>query len=302
LSDSGTEAAGISADQEARERELTERVIASFAGARDPRLRLLMRSLARHLHAFLREVRLTEAEWQQAISFLTDVGHMTDGQRQEFILLSDVLGASMQTISINNEAYANATEATVLGPFFVAGSPEIPLGGDIAAGADGEPCWVEGTVTGTDGAPVPGARIEVWEADAAGAYDVQYGDGRTAARGHLFTDHRGCYRFWCLTPTPYPIPYDGPVGKLLAAVGRSPMRAPHLHFIVSADGQRTLVTHIFVQGDELLSHDAVFGVRDSLVMNFEQHPAGTLTPDGREMGDRTWSSVRFDIVLAPTAR
>jgi len=142
----------------------------------------------------------------------------------------------------------------------------------------------------------------VWEADAGGAYDVQYRDGRTAARGHLFTDHQGRYRFWCLTPTPYPIPYDGPVGKLLAAVGRSPMRAPHLHFIVSADGQRTLVTHIFVQGDELLSHDAVFGVRDSLVMNFEQHPAGTLTPDGREMGDRTWSSVRFDIVLAPTAR
>jgi hydroxyquinol 1,2-dioxygenase len=290
------------AGQDGREREITESVVASFANAGDPRLRDVMQSLTRHLHAFLREVRLTDSEWRQAIEFLTEVGHITDDQRQEFILLSDVLGASMQTISINNEAHANATEASVLGPFFVTGSPEIPLGGDVAGGADGEPCWVEGTVTGTDGAPVRGARIEVWEADAAGLYDVQYGDGRTAARGHLVTGDQGNYRFWALTPTPYPIPYDGPVGKLLTAVGRSPMRASHLHFLVSATGKRTLVTHIFVRGDELLSHDAVFGVRESLVMDFEQHPAGSPTPDGRELGDRTWSSVRFDIVLAPGAR
>jgi hydroxyquinol 1,2-dioxygenase len=305
VSDRGAGAGGAAdapAGQPARERELIELVAASFAGASDPRLRLLMQSLTRHLHAFLREVRLTEAEWQQAIAFLTDVGHLTDGQRQEFILLSDVLGASMQTISINNEAYANATEATVLGPFFVEEAPEIRLGGDVAAGADGEPCWVEGTVTGTDGAPVPGARIEVWEADATGYYDVQYGDSRTAARGRLFADGEGSYRFWALTPTPYPIPHDGPVGKLLAAVGRSPMRASHLHFKVSADGQRTLVTHIFVRGDVLLSHDAVFGVRQSLVMDFQRHPAGSATPDGRVLGDTTWSSVRFGIVLAPDAR
>jgi hydroxyquinol 1,2-dioxygenase len=297
----GAGAADATAGQAASERELTELVAASFAGASDPRLRLLMQSLTRHLHAFLREVRLSEAEWQQAITFLTDVGHLTDGQRQEFILLSDVLGASMQTISINNEAYADATEATVLGPFFVEEAPEIRLGGDVAAGADGEPCWVEGTVAGTDGAPVPGARIEVWEADATGYYDVQYGDGRTAARGRLFAGDEGRYRFWALTPTPYPIPHDGPVGKLLAAAGRSPMRASHLHFKVSAGGKRTLVTHIFVRGDELLGHDAVFGVRESLVMDFERHPAGSPTPDGRELGD-TWSSVRFDIVLAPDGR
>lgn len=286
-------------NQEARERELTELVVASFAGASDPRLKMLMQSLTRHLHAFLRDVRLTEAEWQQAIAFLTDVGRMTDGQRQEFILLSDVLGASMQTISINNEAYANATEATVLGPFFVEESPDVPLGGDIAAGADGEPCWVEGTVTGTDGEPLRGARIEVWEADATGHYDVQYGHSRTAARGRLFSDNEGRYRFWGLFPTPYPIPHDGPVGKLLAAAGRSPMRASHLHFKVSADGMRTLVTHIFVRGDELLSHDAVFGVRESLVVDFQRHGTGIPTPDGRELDDATWSSVRFDIVLAP---
>lgn len=296
------EAAEVPTSQAGRERELTELVVASFANASDPRLKLLMQSLTRHLHAFLREVRLTEAELEQAIAFLTDVGHITDAHRQEFILLSDVLGASMQTISINNEAYLNATEATVLGPFFVAGAPEIPVGGDVAAGADGEPCWVEGTVTGTDGAPVPGARIEVWEADATGYYDVQHGDSRTTARGRMVADDEGRYRFWALLPTPYPIPHDGPVGTLLAAVGRSPMRASHLHFKVSADGRRTLVTHIFVRGDELLSHDAVFGVRESLVMDFERHLAGSPTPDGRKLGDTTWSSVRFDIVLAPDGR
>jgi hydroxyquinol 1,2-dioxygenase len=289
----------VPAGQQAREQELTDLVVASFASAGDPRLRYLMQALTRHLHAFLREVRLTQDEWQQAIGFLTDAGHITDGQRQEFILLSDVLGASMQTIAINNEARANATEATVLGPFFVTGAPEIRPGGDIAGGASGEPCWVEGTVTGTDGEPVPGARIEVWEADADGSYDVQYGDGRTAARGHLFTDDQGRYQFWGLTPTPYPIPHDGPVGRLLAAAGRSPMRASHLHFMVSAAGKRTLVTHIFVRGDELLSRDAVFGVKESLIVGFERHAAGPPAPDGRELGDRTWSSVRFDIVLAP---
>jgi hydroxyquinol 1,2-dioxygenase len=185
------------------------------------------------------------------------------------------------------------------GPFFVEGSPRIPLGGDIAAGAAGEPCRVEGTVTDTDGKPVPAARIEVWEADEEGFYDVQYPEDRTAARAHLFADDQGDYRFWGLTPTPYSIPHDGPVGRLLEAAGRSPMRASHLHFMVSADGKRTLVTHIFVRGDELLTRDAVFGVRDSLVRDFEQQPAGTPTPEGRDLGDRAWSRVCFDIVLAP---
>ena len=293
------ELGGVAAGQQAREEELVELVTASFRHAEDPRLRQLMQALTRHLHAFLREVRLSEAEWERAIAFLTATGHRTDDRRQEFVLLSDVLGASMQTIAINNEAYGNATEATVFGPFFVEGSPEIEAGGDIAGGAAGEPCWVAGTVTDTDGRPVPGALIEVWEADADGFYDVQYPDGRTAARGHLRSDAAGRYRFWALTPTPYPIPYDGPVGQLLAAAGRSPMRASHLHFMVSAAGQRTLVTHIFVRGDELLDRDAVFGVKESLVMDFERAAAGTAPPDGRDLGGRSWSRVRFDIVLAP---
>jgi hydroxyquinol 1,2-dioxygenase len=158
---------------------------------------------------------------------------------------------------------------------------------------------VEGTVTDTDGNPVTGALIEVWEADQDGHYDVQYSDGRLAARGHLRTEDDGTYRFWALTPTPYPIPHDGPVGQLLAAAGRSPMRASHLHFLVSAPGRRTLVTHIFVGGDGLLASDAVFGVKESLIREFESHPAGTPTPDGRDLSGQAYSSVRFDIVLAP---
>jgi hydroxyquinol 1,2-dioxygenase len=286
-------------EQAAREQELVDRVLESFAGTPDARLKELVQSLTRHLHAFLREVRLTEEEWQAAIAFLTDTGHITDDRRQEFVLLSDVLGASMQTIAINNPAYADATEATVFGPFFVEGSPEIPMGGDLAGDAPGEPCWVEGTVRDSDGKPVVGALIEVWEADADGLYDVQYDEERVAARGHLSSDEEGRYSFWAVTPTPYPIPHDGPVGRLLAATGRSPMRASHLHFMVSAPGFRTLVTHIFVRGDALLDSDSVFGVKDSLVRDFEQQPAGTPTPNGRDLGDRAWSRVRFDIVLAP---
>lgn len=299
MSEQSAAAAQVAAEQQAREQALVDQVVASFDNAEDARLKELMQALTRHLHAFLCEVRLTEEEWQSAIGFLTAAGHITDDKRQEFILLSDVLGASMQTIAINNEAYANATEATVLGPFFVEGSPEIPLGGDISFAAAGQPCWVEGTVTDTDGNPVPNARIEVWEADEDGFYDVQYDDDRTAARGHLVADELGHYRFWAITPTPYPIPHDGPVGALLAAVGRSPMRASHLHFDVRAEGKRTLITHIFVRGDELLTRDAVFGVKDSLIYDFVEHPAGTPAPDGRDLVDRAWSSVRFDIVLAP---
>ncbi|MFC6063137.1 dioxygenase [Streptomyces ochraceiscleroticus] len=285
-------------EQRIREAELVGRVADSFDSCPDPRLRQLMSSLVRHLHAYIREVRLTEEEWNRAIDFLTRCGHLTDDRRQEFILLSDVLGASMQTVTVNNEAYGDATEATVFGPFFVADSPAVPLGGDISAGAPGEPCWVEGTVTDTAGTPLAGARIEVWEADETGHYDVQYDDHRTAARGHLFSDSQGRFRFWAVTPTPYPIPHDGPVGELLESVGRSPMRASHLHFKVAHEGCRTLVTHIFVRGEELLGSDAVFGVKESLVKDFERQPADIPTPDGRIV-QAPWSRVRFDIVLAP---
>jgi hydroxyquinol 1,2-dioxygenase len=298
MTDHEAQAPGIAA-QAAIEEALTAEVVASFEACTDPRLKLVMQALTRHLHAFLRDVRLTEEEWRQAIAFLTATGHITDERRQEFVLLSDVLGTSMQTIAINNEAYEDATEATVFGPFFVEGAPLIELGADIAGGAPGEPCWVEGSVRDTDGRPLADARIEVWEADEDGFYDVQYSDDRVAGRAHLFSDAEGRFRFWGLTPTPYPIPDDGPVGQMLSAVGRSPMRAAHLHFMVSSPGRRTLVTHIFVDGDPLLTSDSVFGVKGSLVKDFQRQQPGTPTPDGRELADRAWSRVRFDIVLAP---
>ncbi|MEU8061159.1 dioxygenase [Microbispora bryophytorum] len=288
----------IGAGQEAVEAKLVENVVASFADCPDPRLKELMVALVEHLHAFIREVRLTEQEWGAAIDFLTRAGHITDDVRQEFILLSDTLGASMQTINVNNAAYKDATEATVFGPFFVEDAPHVGLGGDVAFGAPGEPCWVEGTVTDTDGNPLEGARIEVWEADEAGLYDVQYDVARRSARGHLFSAEDGGYRFWALTPTPYPIPDDGPVGQMLTAVGRSPLRASHLHFMVSHENGCTLVTHIFPEGDPIGWNDSVFGVKESLIKKFERQPAGTPTPDGR-MIEGAWTRVRFDIVLAP---
>ena len=289
-----------SGEQQTREAALVEAVVESFGATPDPRLRLLLESLTRHLHAFVRETRLREEEWRAGIDFLTAAGRITDERRQEFVLLSDVLGVSMQTIQVNNETYADATEATVLGPFFVADAPELQPGGDIALGAAGQPCLVEGSVRGTDGRALPGAVLEVWECDEAGLYDVQYGGERTAARGRLRADEHGDFRFWALTPVPYPIPHDGPVGRLLAATGRSAMRAPHLHFMVSAAGCRTLITHIFVEGEALRSGgDAVFGVRESLVREFAQQAPGTPAPDGRELDGRGWARVRFDIVLAP---
>jgi maleylacetate reductase len=283
--------------QAAREAAVTADVLASFAGATSPRYREVAQSLVRHLHGFAREIRLSQDEWQFGIDFLTRAGHLTDDRRQEFILLSDVLGMSMLTIGINAPASAGATESTVVGPFFTDGAPETPLGGDLAGGAKGQPCYVSGTVTDTAGRPIPGARIDVWQSDEDGFYDVQYPDGRTAARGWLRSGPDGGYRFWSVHPAPYPIPDDGPVGDLLKAAGRGPMRPAHLHFKVTAPGFRPLVTHIFVAGDPYLDRDAVFGVKESLIVEFTEHPPGA-APEGRSLS-QPWSRVTFDMVLAP---
>lgn len=319
-SSTGTSTGSVPAEQARRERAVTDAVVASLAGTADPRLREVLTSLVEHLHGFVRDVRLTEAEWAQGIAFLKACGDITTDTRHEFILLSDVLGASMLTIGVNNpvvegateadgadtggDVGAGATEATVFGPFFVDGSPETPVGGDVSQGAKGRPCWVEGTVTDTSGAPVPGARIEVWEADEDGFYDVQLeGAGQTAGgapmtgRGHLHSADDGTYAFWSVLPASYPIPDDGPVGDLLTAAGRSPYRPAHIHFMVTAPGLRTLVTHVFVAGDPYLGSDAVFGVKDSLVLDFPEQPPGEAP--GRTVDDGPWYRTRFDIVLAP---
>ena len=255
---------------------ITQAVIARFAETPDPRLKEIMTSLVQHLHAFAREVRLTEDEWFKGIDFLTRVGHITDDRRQEFILLSDTLGLSMLTIAMNNEKPAGCTEATVFGPFYVAGAPEYALGEDVAGGAPGQPCLVRGRVRGLDGEPVPGAEIHVWQADAEGMYDVQRADLEGhQARGVLHADPEGRYFFRSILAEAYPIPDDGPVGDMLKATRRHPWRPAHLHFMIKAPGYETLITHVFRNGDRYLDSDAVFGVRQSLVADWVRQADGS---------------------------
>jgi len=249
------------------EERSAEVVAASFAGTPDPRLRQLTTALVKHLHAFVKEVELTEAEWGYAIDFLTRTGHMSDGARQEFILLSDVLGVSMLVETINHRSGGVATESTVLGPFHMVESPPRALGENIALDGKGTPCLVSGRVTGPDGEPVPGAQVDVWQANDDGFYDVQQPGVQPERnlRGLFTADGDGRFRFRSVVPRYYPIPDDGPVGELLAATARHPYRPAHLHFIVSAPGYRPVTTHVFVADGPYLDSDAVFGVKDSLV-------------------------------------
>jgi len=279
--------------------DLTGAVVASFDDSIDPRTRTVMSALVRHLHAFAREVNLTEDEYFTAIDFLTRTGQISSDTRQEFVLLADVLGLSMLTVGLGNPKPPGATESTVFGPFFVEGSPEVPQGGDIANGAPGQPCLVSGRVLNTKGEPIPAALVETWQADEEGFYDVQKELDGPQNRGHLTTDADGNYSFWAVKPVAYPIPDDGPVGELLRAGGRGPMRPAHIHFMVTAPGYARLITHVFAAGDEYLANDAVFGVKDSLIADFTEHPAGTPAPDGTT-SDQPYYTVHYDLVLATT--
>lgn len=276
---------------------LTDEVVASFDGALTPRTKEVMGALVRHLHAFAREVDLTEEEYFRGIDFLTRTGQISTATRQEFVLLADVLGLSMLTVGLDTKLPPEATAATVFGPFFVEGSPAYELGADIANGAPGEPCLVSGRVLDTKGRPVGGALLETWQADEDGFYDVQKDAGVAQNRGHFTTDADGNFSFWSVRPVAYPIPADGPVGELLRAGGRGWMRPAHIHFMVTAPGYVRLITHVFAAGDEHLVDDAVFGVKESLVAEFTQHEAGTATPDGHAV-DGPWASVHYDLVLA----
>jgi len=268
---------------------ITQAVIASFAGTTDARLKEILTRLVQHLHAFAREARLTEAEWFKGIDFLTRCGHITDDKRQEFILLSDVLGLSMLTVAMNNDKPDGCTEATVFGPFHVADAPRYELGADIANGAKGTPCIVEGTVRGIDGKPVPHAELDVWQSDEDGLYDVQHeGLAQAQARGILTADDGGRFHFRSIVAVPYAIPHDGPVGEMLEATGRHPWRPAHLHFMVIAPGYETLITHVFRNESDYLDSDAVFGVRQSLVCDWQQEPDGSYR-------------LQYDFVLKPTA-
>lgn len=256
----------------------------------DSRLKEVMTSLVVHLHAFIKDVRLTQQEWEAAIDFLTRTGQICSEERQEFILLSDTLGASMLVDAMNNRRPVGATENTVLGPFHVQGAPHREMGELITLDGKGETCLFEGRVIGVDGTPVVGARIDVWSDNAEGFYDVQQPgiQPKWNNRGVFTTGDDGCYSFVGIKPTSYPIPYDGPVGKMLAALGRHPYRPAHMHFIVTAPGFETVVTHTFVGDDEYLKSDAVFGVKETLVAPFER------TSDGEII----WRSP-FDFMLTP---
>jgi hydroxyquinol 1,2-dioxygenase len=257
----------------------------------------VMTALIRHLHDFAREVDLTEEEWINAIGFLTDTGKMCDARRQEFILLSDTLGVSMLTVMLaqaRGGAAKDATEATVQGPFYREGAPELPLGADIAQGVAGEPALYRGRVLDEKGKPVAGAIIDVWSSDARGFYDVQVGEAMMA-RGRFVSDERGRYWFWSIRPTHYPVPTDGPVGRMLRAMGRHAFRPAHMHFMVNAKGYAPLVTHVFDRKSKYLDSDAVFGVRASLIGDFTKHKPGE-APDGQHVAT-PYYTLDFDLRL-----
>jgi hydroxyquinol 1,2-dioxygenase len=272
------------------EETAADAVVESFAATPDPRLRELLSSLVRHLHAFVTETEPTIAEWERAIDFLTATGQKCDDKRQEFILLSDVLGISMLVETINNRTANTATESTVLGPFHMVASPRRALGDTIDLVGTGPQCVLEGRVLSADGTPLPGAELDVWQANDQGFYDVQQPDVQPPGNGRgLFTaDQDGAYWFRTIVPTHYPIPTDGPVGTLLEATNRHPYRPAHIHFIVTAPGHRPLTTHIFVAGGPYIESDAVFAVKKSLITEF-------IPADDPQQPARA----HFDIVLQP---
>lgn len=267
-----------------------ENVSARMGAEIDPRLRQIMTSLVKHLHAFAKDVELTQQEWEGAIDFLTRTGQICTNERQEFVLLSDTLGLSMLVDAINNRRPSGATENTVLGPFHVAGAPERAMGERISFDGKGEGCLFEGRVVDVQGHPVAGARLDVWSDNADGYYDVQQPEiqPKWNNRGIFTTGDDGKYSFVGIKPVSYPIPHDGPVGQMLCALGRHPYRPAHMHFIITAPGFEKVVTHTFVGDDPYITSDAVFGVKDSLVAPFER------IENGRAM----WRS-RFDFVLVP---
>jgi hydroxyquinol 1,2-dioxygenase len=279
------------------EETLSDAVVAAMSGAKNARFKEIMTSLVKHLHAFMREVNLTEAEWLAGIQFLTAVGKRCDEKRQEFILLSDTLGATTMKDIVNNRKPPGVTEFTILGPFYRPDAPELQLSKSIAGNIPGEPAVIRGHVLAPDGSPITHAKLEVWQSDAEGFYDLQMPGIETALRAIFHTNSEGEYIFRTIRPSFYPIPHDGPVGQMLMAMGRHPYRPAHIHFIISAEAYQPVTTEIFVSGDPYLDTDAVFGVRESLVVKFVRH-------ESEEEGERLnvsapFYTVDYDFVLEP---
>lgn len=282
------------------EHNITDAVLEQFAKCPNPRLKKVISSLVRHLHDFARDVELTQDEWNAAIDYLTRTGQISGPARQEFILLSDVMGVSMLVDAINHRMPEGATASTVLGPFYVENPPEFPLGFDVSRGVKGERLYVEGTVSSASGERLAHAEIDVWQSDTDGYYDVQRPDlEEPTLRGRFHADAAGRFYFWTILPSPYSIPHDGPVGQLIEATGRHPWRPAHLHFMISAPGHEKLVTHLFVRGDQYLDSDAVFGVKNSLVADFPPQAPG-VAPDGKKMTG-PWRKLVHHFGLKPAA-
>jgi hydroxyquinol 1,2-dioxygenase len=282
--------------REFNEKSITQAVVARMDECDDPRFRKVMTSLVTHLHDFVRDVKLTDEEWITAIQFLTDVGKTCTDKRQECILLSDTLGVSILVITINHPSVGGTSDSTVLGPYYWEGAPELPLGANLAVDVKGEPAFYSGRVLSSDGTPIAGALLDIWSGDGEGTYDMQMeGDVGMKARGRIRTDAEGRYRFRSIKPEFYPVPTDGPVGRMLRKMGRHPMRPGHIHMIVSAPGHHPLTTHLFAAGSDYIDSDAVFGVKESLVTPYAQHPAGQ-GPDGVKM-DVPFYTVEYDFRL-----
>ncbi len=280
------------------EDNITELAAQRWASAHDPRTAEVMAALVRHLHAFAREVRLSETEWMAAMRWLTETGQISDEKREEFILASDVLGLSMLVVQMNHAFDAKATPATVLGPFHIEGSPEKEFGGDMSDGLPGTPLYVTGTVTGLDGSPVAGAILDVWQADEEGAYESQIPDiDEARLRAKYATRADGTYCLRTIAPKGYSIPMDGPVGELIGGTEISHFRPAHVHFLINAAGYEPLITHLFEEGAEYLDSDVVFGTKQELVVTFEPREPGS-TPDGGESAE-PWLEARYDFVLQP---
>jgi hydroxyquinol 1,2-dioxygenase len=268
-----------------------------WATAHDPRLAEIMAALVRHLHGFAREVRLTEAEWMAAIKWLARTGQISDDKREEFILASDVLGLSMLVVQMNHRFDAAATPATVLGPFHIDGSPELDFGADMSDGVPGTPLYVTGTVRDLDGKPVPGALLDVWQADPEGAYEAQLDVDEARLRAKYFARDDGSYCVRTVAPKGYAIPMDGPVGDLISRTAISHFRPAHVHFLISHPQHEPLITHLFQEDAPYLDSDVVFGTKAELVVAFEAREPGP-TPDGSSSAT-PWLEARYDFVLQP---
>jgi hydroxyquinol 1,2-dioxygenase len=277
------------------EDNITDLAVERWATAKDPRLAEIMTALVRHLHDFAREVRLTESEWMAAIQWLNRTGQISDEKRQEFILASDVLGLSMLVVQMNHRLAADATPNTVLGPFHIDGSPPVAFGADMSEGVAGTPLFVHGTVRDLSGNPVPGAVLDVWQADGDGMYEAQLEVDEARLRAKYAAREDGSYCIRTVAPLGYTIPMDGPVGELIGATAISHFRPAHVHVLIDVPGYEPLITHLFQEGAEHLDSDVVFGTKEELVVAFEPRDPGP-TPDGGSI-DRPWLSAAYDFVL-----